>query len=133
MNSNVRAKEGETRLENIEELKSNLIKFTDEQEEEATLSGFLEEVALYTDLDQYNSEEDKVTMMTMHSAKGLEFPVVFIVGMEEGIFPGIQSMSDPEELEEERRLAYVAITRAKKRLYITNASQENAVREYPLR
>ena len=78
---------------------------------------------LYTDLDQYNSEEDKVTMMTMHSAKGLEFPVVFIVGMEEGIFPGIQSMSDPEELEEERRLAYVAITRAKKRLYITNASQ----------
>ena len=116
-------KEGQTRMENIEELKTNLIKFTDEQEDEATLSGFLEEVALYTDLDQYNSEEDKVTMMTMHSAKGLEFPVVFIVGMEEGVFPGVQSMSDPEELEEERRLAYVAITRAKKRLYITNVSQ----------
>ncbi len=115
-------KEGQTRIENIEELKTNLIKFRQENED-ATLGGFLEEVALYTDLDSFNASDDSVTMMTMHSAKGLEFPVVFIAGMEEGIFPGVRSIGEPDELEEERRLAYVGITRAKKKLYITNAAQ----------
>ena len=115
-------KEGQTRIENIQELKTNLIKFRQENHD-ATLGGFLEEVALYTDLDSFNASDDSVTMMTMHSAKGLEFPVVFIAGMEEGIFPGVRSIGEPDELEEERRLAYVGITRAKKKLYITNAAQ----------
>lgn len=115
--------EGKTRLENVEELKSNIIKYIDENDELAELSGFLEEVALYTDLDSVNNDDDYVLLMTVHSAKGLEFPYVFIVGMEETIFPGTQSMYSPEEIQEERRLAYVAITRAKEKLYITNASQ----------
>lgn len=113
----------ETRVENIDELKTNLIKYSDENGEEATLGGFLEEVALYTDLDSYNTSEDKVTMMTMHAAKGLEFPNIFIAGMEEGIFPGMKAMSEPSEMEEERRLAYVAITRAKVNLFVTNVSR----------
>lgn len=114
--------EGKNRIENVEELKSNLIKYRQENEN-ATLSGFLEEVALYTDLDNLNASDDSVIMMTMHSAKGLEFPCVFISGMEEGIFPSFQSLSNPIEIEEERRLAYVGITRAKKDLHITSASQ----------
>ena len=114
--------EGQGRIENIEELKSNMVKYMEENED-ATLSGFLEEIALYTDLDSYNADTDAVVMMTLHSAKGLEFPNVFIVGMEEGIFPGIQAMHHPAEVEEERRLAYVGITRAKKRLYLCNSSQ----------
>ena len=109
-----------TRLENIKELKSNIVTFMNENEE-GTLSGFLDEIALYTDIEQYDAEADSVVMMTMHSAKGLEFPTVFIVGAEEGIFPGTRSIGDPEELEEERRLCYVAITRAKKKLYLTAA------------
>ncbi len=113
--------EGLTRIENLNELKSNVLKYALENEE-ATLSGFLEEVSLLTDIDNYDADADAAVMMTMHSAKGLEFPFVFVVGMEEGIFPGIQSMYDPSEAEEERRLAYVAITRAKERLFITNAS-----------
>lgn len=112
---------GEERKENIGELVSNLMTYEAENEE-ATLSGFLEEVALMTDIDNYNAQTDAVVMMTLHSAKGLEFPVVFIPGMEEGIFPGIQSMYSSEETEEERRLAYVGITRAKKKLYLSNAN-----------
>lgn len=115
--------EGIGRLENINELKTTMVQYTDENGEEASLSGFLEEISLYTDLDKLNESDNVVSMMTMHSAKGLEFPTVFIVGMEEGIFPGVRSMDDPEDLEEERRLAYVAITRAKKKLYITHAKQ----------
>ncbi len=113
--------EGKGRLENIEELKSNLIKYSQENEE-PTLSGFLEEISLYTDLDNLDPDADNVIMMTLHSAKGLEFPYVFIAGVEEGIFPGNQSMFDPAQVEEERRLAYVGITRAKKRLFITTAA-----------
>ncbi len=113
--------EGLTRIENLNELKSNVLKYALENEE-ASLSGFLEEVSLLTDIDNYDADADAAVMMTMHSAKGLEFPFVFVVGMEEGIFPGIQSMYDPSEAEEERRLAYVAITRAKERLFVTNAS-----------
>ena len=115
--------EGRVRLENIDELKTNLNQFS-EQNPEGSLSDFLEEIALFTDLDSLNSEEDKVTLMTIHSAKGLEFPIVFLVGMEEGIFPGNSSINGGEsEIEEERRLAYVGITRAKEKLYITNAAQ----------
>ena len=81
-----------------------------------TLAGFLEEIALYTDIEQYDAEADAVVMMTMHAAKGLEFPNVFLVGLEEGLFPSNRCMSEPEELEEERRLCYVAMTRAKEKL-----------------
>ena len=112
---------GADRIENISELVTNLITYENENED-ATLSGFLEEVALMTDIDNYNAQTDAVVMMTLHSAKGLEFPVVFIPGMEEGIFPGMQSMYNAEEVEEERRLAYVGITRAKKKLLLTNAN-----------
>ena len=111
--------EGKTRLENVKELKSILVKY-EEEAQEPSLSGFLEEVALYTDLDAVNESDDNVILMTMHSAKGLEYPYVFIIGMEEGVFPGRLSL-EPGELEEERRLAYVGITRAKKNLYLTNA------------
>ncbi len=114
--------EGRVRLENIEELKSNLVKYSSENEE-ASLSGFLEEVALFTDLDNLNESEEKVTLMTMHSAKGLEFPVVFLIGLEEGIFPSRTSAQSEEEIEEERRLAYVGITRAKRALHLTSTAQ----------
>ncbi len=114
--------EGIARLENVEELKSNLMKY-DAEAEEPSLAGFLEEVTLYTDLDNYDPNADNVVMMTMHSAKGLEFENVFFCGAEEGIFPGIQAMYNPEQIEEERRLAYVCITRAKKQLYISTAAQ----------
>ena len=133
--------EGITRIENVNELKTNIIKYVEETEKLPqpsidpdspdeqpqivlpTLAGFLEEVTLYTDLDNYDEEADRVIMMTMHSAKGLEFNNVFFCGAEEGIFPGIQAIYDPEQIEEERRLAYVAITRARKRLFLTCASQ----------
>lgn len=108
------------RLENIQELSSNLLRYS-EDNEEGDLNGFLEEVALMTDIDNYNEEADTVVLMTLHSAKGLELPVVFIPGMERGIFPGIQSLYSASEMEEERRLAYVGITRAKERLYLTHA------------
>lgn len=110
------------RVNNIKELSSMFIKYQEETEE-PDLSDFLEDVALITDIDSYNEDEDSVVLMTLHSAKGLEFPVVFIPGMEEGIFPGNQSMYSEEELEEERRLAYVGITRAKEKLYLVNAQQ----------
>lgn len=108
------------RKANVMELLANLLHYM-EDNDDATLTGFLEEVALMTDIDNYNSESDSAVMMTLHSAKGLEFPVVFIVGMEEGLFPGNQVMYDESEVEEERRLCYVGITRAKEKLYITNA------------
>ena len=111
----------EDRLENLQELKTNMIRYLEEHEE-GDLEGFLEEVSLMSDIDAFNEQSDVVVMMTLHSAKGLEFPVVFITGMEEGLFPGRQSLYDDGELEEERRLAYVGITRAKERLYMTNAS-----------
>lgn len=114
--------ESESRIENINELASNIIKYEEDYGDEATISGFLEEVALLTDVDNYDSQSDAVILMTLHSAKGLEFPVVFLPGMEEGIFPGYQSISNPEEIEEERRLAYVGITRAKEKLYILDAN-----------
>lgn len=114
--------EGESRLENIEELKTNLMHYQQENPE-GTLSGFIEEVALYTDLDSVNDSEDKVTLMTMHSAKGLEFKNVYIVGAEENIFPSYLSANSEAELEEERRLAYVAVTRAKEHLLISHAAQ----------
>jgi len=114
--------ESRGRLENVEELLTTVIKYTEETEE-PSLSGFLEEIALYTDLDSYDPNDDAVVMMTLHSAKGLEFPVVFIAGAEEGIFPGMNAMMSPGEIEEERRLAYVGITRAKERLYFTTAAQ----------
>ena len=109
----------EDRVNNIKELSSMFIKY-EEESEDANLSEFLEDVALISDIDSYNEDEDAVVL---HSAKGLEFPVVFIPGMEEGIFPGNQSMFSEEDLEEERRLAYVGITRAKKKLYLISSQQ----------
>ena len=114
--------EDTARAENVQELKTNIVNYMKETED-ATLSGFLDEVALYTDIDNYDKSADCVTMMTMHAAKGLEFPVVFIVGMEEGIFPGTRVIGEPDEMEEERRLCYVALTRAKQKLYLTCAKQ----------
>ena len=114
--------ENRTRLENVRELKSSIVNYV-ENTDTPTLSGFLEEIALYTDIEQYDQDADAVVMMTMHSAKGLEFPNVYVIGMEEGLFPGMRSIGDPEEMEEERRLCYVAITRAKKHLTLTCAKQ----------
>ena len=114
--------ENQTRLENVRELKSSIQSYV-QNAETPTLAGFLEEIALYTDLEQYNESDDAVVMMTMHSAKGLEFPNVFLVGFEDGLFPGMAAIGDHEEMEEERRLCYVAITRAKKRLHICHARQ----------
>lgn len=114
--------ESKTRLENVHELSSSITAYL-EHTEEPTLGGFLDEVALYTDLDGVEEEDNCVTLMTMHAAKGLEFPVVFTVGMEEGVFPGYRAIGEEEELEEERRLCYVALTRAKERLYLTCAAQ----------
>jgi DNA helicase-2/ATP-dependent DNA helicase PcrA len=109
------------RRENLRELSSNLLKYSEENPD-GDLSGFLEEVALMTDIDNYDESADSVVMMTLHASKGLEFPVVFIPGMEEGIFPGHQSMYSEEDVEEERRLAYVGITRAKRKLFISHAN-----------
>lgn len=120
-NINLEKDDVDARIENINELLSNIIKYEQENGDFASLEGFLEEVSLMTDIDNYDNNANAVTLMTMHSAKGLEFPVIFLPGFEEGIFPGTQSIYNPEELEEERRLAYVGITRAKKELYIINA------------
>lgn len=114
--------ENKTRLENVRELKSSIHSYM-ENSEHPTLAGFLEEIALYTDIEQYNESDDAVVMMTMHSAKGLEFPHVFLVGFEDGLFPGQRSIGDSDEMEEERRLCYVAITRAKQSLTISYARQ----------
>ena len=110
------------RLENLDSLCEAVREYENEAEE-PTLSGFLEEVALVSDVDRYDESADAVTLMTIHSSKGLEFPVVFLPGMEENVFPGSQSLAMPSEIEEERRLAYVAITRAKKKLIITHARE----------
>ncbi len=115
--------ESRGRLENVQELTSSIMAFLENDPENPTLSGFLDEVALYTDLDSQTDADNSVTMMTMHSAKGLEFPQVFVVGMEDGLFPGNRAMGDAEEMEEERRLCYVAMTRAKEKLTMTNARQ----------
>jgi len=114
--------ENKTHLENIRELKSSIRSYA-ENAEVPTLAGFLEEIALYTDLEQYNEGDDAVVMMTMHSAKGLEFPHVFLVGFEDGLFPGMRAIGETDEMEEERRLCYVAITRAKQTLTISHAKQ----------
>lgn len=114
-------KEEEERIQNLNELKSNMIEYQ-QNNEEPTLIGFLEENALVADVDKYDDKADAVVLMTIHSAKGLEFPVVFIPGMEDGIFPSMQTINNSsEELEEERRLAYVAITRAKKKIILIHA------------
>jgi len=109
------------RVENLKELESSILEYEKTNEENASLSGFLEEAALMTDVDNYDANADTVVMMTMHAAKGLEFPVVFLPGMEDGVFPGNASIFNEEEMEEERRLCYVAITRAEKKLYLTRA------------
>lgn len=113
--------EGTFRLENIEELKTSILTYQNEAEE-ASLGGFLEEISLYTDVDKYEPDQDTVMLMTVHSAKGLEFRNVFLVGMEQGVFPGNRSLNTPQDLEEERRLAYVALTRAKEKLTLTTAA-----------
>ncbi len=110
-----------TRIENIKELKSTIMEY-EKASDEPSLFGFLDEVALYTDLEQIESDGDTVILMTIHSAKGLEFPTVFLTGVEEGLFPSYRSIGADAEIEEERRLFYVAATRAKKTLYITHAS-----------
>ena len=114
--------EAENRIENLDEFLTVAIEF-EEQVAENSLGDFLEGMALSSDLDGMEEAEESVTLMTLHSAKGLEFPVVFLVGMEEGIFPGYKSISEPQELEEERRLCYVGITRAKEKLHLTCARQ----------
>jgi DNA helicase-2/ATP-dependent DNA helicase PcrA len=106
------------RVENLQEFVSGVVEYMNSTES-PTLTGFLEETSLVADVDRYDEGADAVVLMTIHSAKGLEFPVVFLPGMEEGIFPGMQSALNESEIEEERRLAYVAITRAKELLYIT--------------
>ena len=116
--------EGEGKRDNVNELIAGALEYEKrcaEAETEPTLSGYLEDIALVSDVDKYDENADAVVMMTVHSAKGLEFPIVFLAGMEDGIFPSEQNMRDEEELSEERRLAYVAITRAKDKLFITYA------------
>ena len=114
--------ENQTRLENVRELKSSISNY-EQNAESPSLSGFLEEISLYTDIEQYDANADAAVMMTIHSAKGLEFDHVFLVGFEDGLFPGMRAIGDTQEMEEERRLCYVAITRAKKTLDITHARQ----------
>jgi DNA helicase-2/ATP-dependent DNA helicase PcrA len=116
--------EGEGKIENVGELISAAVEYEhrcEENETEPELLGFLEELSLISDLDKYDENADAVVLMTVHAAKGLEFPVVFLAGMEDGIFPSSQRLGIEEEMSEERRLAYVAITRAKEKLYISYA------------
>jgi len=122
MLENKGTEECKTKLENIRELKSSIVSYV-QNSEQPSLAGFLEEVALYTDLEEFNDSDDAVVMLTMHAAKGLEFPNVFLVGFEDGLFPGVRAIGAYEEMEEERRLCYVAITRAMRKLYITSAQQ----------
>ena len=114
--------EDTARAENVREVRTSILTYMKESGDQ-TLEGYLANVALYTDLDNYDADADAVILMTIHSAKGLEFPVVFLVGMEETLFPGTRAIGEPEEMEEERRLCYVAITRAKERLYLSSAHQ----------
>ena len=118
--------EGEGKIENVEEFISAAVEYETRCADsgiEATATGFLEEISLVADVDKYDETADAVVLMTVHAAKGLEFPVVFIAGMEDGIFPSQQNIGEEDEMSEERRLAYVAITRAKQMLYITHASE----------
>ena len=120
--------EDRNRLENVRELLTSINSYLENRADEAeslsdALHGFLDEIALYTDIDSHDPSQDCVVMMTMHAAKGLEFPVVFVAGMEEGIFPGIRAIGETEEMEEERRLCYVAMTRAREQLTLTCAGQ----------
>jgi DNA helicase-2/ATP-dependent DNA helicase PcrA len=115
--------ESRSRAENVRELRSSVMGYMQNHPEAQSLSEFLSEIALFTDLDELNESDDMPTLMTVHAAKGLEFQNVYIVGMEDGIFPGMQALTNNDDLEEERRLCYVAMTRAKKRLTITCASQ----------
>ncbi len=115
--------EAESRAENVKELISVVQEF--ERDGKKALDEFLAEVSLVSDIDELAESEDAVTLMTVHNAKGLEFPIVFIAGMEEGVFPHVRSLADVGELEEERRLCYVGITRARRKLYLTNASSRN--------
>ncbi len=118
--------DAEARIENIDELVSKIVSYEEaceEMDEKPTLSGFLEEVALVADIDSLDEEQDYVVLMTLHSAKGLEFPHVYLAGMEDGLFPSYLSIEDPEELEEERRLCYVGITRAEQELTLSSAKQ----------
>jgi DNA helicase-2/ATP-dependent DNA helicase PcrA len=108
------------RIENLKELMGVALEFQ-QRTPSGTLADFLEQVALVTEQDEYDEDDPAITLMTLHNAKGLEFDVVFMVGMEDGVFPHYRSMGDPAELEEERRLAYVGITRARRRLYLTHA------------
>jgi DNA helicase-2/ATP-dependent DNA helicase PcrA len=114
--------EGEGRINSVNELIAGALEYEkrlSETDIEPTLAGYLEEVSLVSDVDKYDENADAVVLMTVHSAKGLEFPTVFIAGMEDGIFPSSMSIGEPMEMSEERRLMYVAITRAKEKLYIT--------------
>ncbi len=111
--------EAQTRIENINEFLSVVKDYAVNPEYDGTLGGFLESVTLVSDIDDYDQEQDSVVLMTIHSAKGLEFPVVFVTGLEEGIFPGMRSIGSDEDIEEERRLCYVAMTRAREKLYVT--------------
>ena len=124
--------EARSRIENIKELVSAIARY-EEIDPDATLAGFLESVTLASDIDGMKDESDVVTLMTLHSAKGLEFPVVFMVGVEEGLLPHINSIGSKEELEEERRLCYVGITRAQKQLYIANALRRRTGRDFESR
>lgn len=112
----------QTRIQSVEEFISAAVEY-EKRTDGGTLNGFLEEVELVSDVDKYDEDADAVVLMTIHSAKGLEFPVVFLPGMEEGIFPGSQALDDPSEMSEERRLAYVALTRAKEKIYISHAAE----------
>ncbi|MDR2530896.1 MAG: UvrD-helicase domain-containing protein [Oscillospiraceae bacterium] len=115
--------ENETRKENVLELKTSILDYVARNPDEPSLSAYLDEIALYTDMDKSDGSDDCVQLMTIHSAKGLEFPVVFVCGAEDGIFPGQRAIGEPEEMSEERRLCYVAFTRAKRKLYVTAAKQ----------
>jgi DNA helicase II / ATP-dependent DNA helicase PcrA len=119
---NLGTNEAENRLENIEEFLS-ICQHFEEENEDNSLIAFLTDLALISDIDTVDDEEDQVLLMTIHGSKGLEYPVVFLIGMEEGVFPHSRSLSEPEQMEEERRLCYVGITRAEEELYITNAKK----------
>ena len=114
--------EAENRIANLEEFLNVATEF-EEESAENTLSEFLEGITLSSDLDNVEETEDSVTLMTLHSAKGLEFPVVFLVGMEEGVFPGFKSIGEDKDIEEERRLCYVGVTRAREKLFLTRSKQ----------
>ncbi len=118
--------ESKTRIENLDELLNSAAEFEKNEEYDGTLGQYLESISLISDIDAYDEDVDSAVLMTIHSAKGLEFPVVFVVGMEEGLFPSMRSLEREEDIEEERRLCYVAITRAKNKLYITKAQSRTS-------